>query len=118
MELREPEPPVDPPADSGEQPSPEPPSHRHPSTIGGAIYLLVLAGSAFGLAIVATGDWRIGVRWIGGSLILAAVARLLVPAREAGMLAVRRRVIDVTLLTAVGLALWFLATSIPNQPPL
>ena len=36
--------------------------------------------------------------------------------REAGMLAVRRRLIDVGLLTAVGVALWFLSTSIPNQP--
>jgi hypothetical protein len=98
--------------------SAEPHGRRYPSTVGGAIYLLVLAAAGVGLVIVVHGDWRLGVRWIGGSLFCAAVARLVVPARDAGMLAVRRRLIDVTLLAVVGVLLWFLAGSIPNQPPL
>ena len=89
---------------------------RRPSTVGGAIYLAVLAAAAVGLGIVSQGNWRLGVKWIGVSLVVAAVVRLALPAREAGMLAVRRRLVDVTLLTAVGLFLWFLSTNIPNQP--
>jgi len=42
----------------------------------------------------------------------------LLPARESGMLAVRRRSIDVTLLAVVGVALFVLSVTIPNQPPL
>jgi hypothetical protein len=68
------------------------------------------------VGIVARGSWRLGVKWIAASLVVAAVVRLALPSREAGMLAVRRRLIDVGLLTAVGVALWFLSTSIPNQP--
>jgi hypothetical protein len=98
--------------------SAEPAGRRYPSTIGGAFYLLVLAASGVGLVVVAHGDWRLGVRWIGGALLFAAAARLVLPAREAGMLAVRRRWIDVVLLAGAGAALWFLALSIPDQPPL
>jgi hypothetical protein len=131
VELREPEPSSEPPDgvevhDGVDVPevldvpaeSAEPSGRRYPSTVGGTLYLLVLAASGLGLGIVASGDWRVGVRWIGGALVCAALARLLLPAREAGMLAVRRRWIDVTLLVVVGAALLFLATSIPDQPPL
>jgi hypothetical protein len=89
---------------------------RRPSTIGGAIYLAVLVASGVGLGIVSRGNWRLGVKWIAASLVVAAAVRLALPSREAGMLAVRRRFIDVGLLAAVGVGLWFLSTSIPNQP--
>ncbi len=98
--------------------SAEPAGRRYPSTIGGACYLVVLATSTVGLAITARGDWRLGVRWIGASLLAAAVLRLILPARDAGMLAVRRRSVDVALLVVVGLALFLLTATIPNQPPL
>jgi len=41
-----------------------------------------------------------------------------IPAPQAGMLAVRRRSVDVVILAVAGVALWILSTSIPNQPPL
>jgi hypothetical protein len=83
VEHREPEPPTDVPAESA-----EPGGRRYPSTIGGACYLVVLATSTVGLWITARGDWRLGVRWIAGSLLVAAVLRLLLPVREvAGLLA-------------------------------
>jgi hypothetical protein len=113
VEHREPEPPTDVPAESA-----EPGGRRYPSTIGGACYLVVLATSTVGLWITARGDWRLGVRWIAGSLLVAAVLRLLLPVREAGMLAVRRRAVDVTLLAVVGVALFVLSVTIPNQPPI
>jgi hypothetical protein len=89
---------------------------RYPSTIGGAFYLVVLAVVAIALGVVATGAWRGGIRWFGGALVLAAVARALLPAKDAGMLAVRARWWDCTLLAATGVALIVLAGSIPDQP--
>jgi cation transport ATPase len=94
----------------------EPTRRRRPSTIGGAVYLVVLAAAGVGLSIVARGNWRLGVKWIAASLMVAAVVRLALPAGEAGMLAVRRRFLDVALLAAVGVGLWFLSVNIPNQP--
>jgi hypothetical protein len=98
--------------------SAEPAGRRYPSTIGGLLYLVVLGVSTVALVVVSRGDWRLGIRWIAGALVFAAVARLVLPSREAGMLAVRRRWIDVTILAVLGVALWVLAVTIPNQPPL
>jgi hypothetical protein len=89
---------------------------RYPSTIGGAFYLLVLAASIAGLVIVVHGNWRLGVKWISASLVFGGFIRLVLPARDGGMLAVRRRLVDVGLLVVVGVALWFLSVNIPNQP--
>ena len=91
---------------------------RYPSTIGGAFYLAVLAVAAIAIGIVTTGAWRAGIRWFGGALVLAAVIRAVLPTKDAGMLAVRRRWFDCLLLAGVGAALIFLATSIPDQPGL
>ena len=117
------EPSVDPSAEAGaigveltEAERVEAARRRRPSTVGGAVYLGVLAAAGVGLGIVSHGNWRLGVKWIAASLLVAAVVRLALPAREAGMLAVRRRLIDVGILAAVGVGLWFLSTSIPNQP--
>jgi Protein of unknown function (DUF3017) len=117
-ESDEPEPSIEPPVDDVPPESAEPEGRRYPSTLGGAFYLAVLATSAVGLGIVANGNWRLGVKWVAASLVFGAVVRLAVPAPQAGMLAVRRRPVDVVLLAAVGAVLWFLSTSIPNQPPL
>ncbi|MGA8255579.1 MAG: DUF3017 domain-containing protein [Nocardioides sp.] len=89
---------------------------RYPSTIGGAFYLAILLTAAGAVAIVMTGEWRLGVRVLASALGAAAVLRLLLPQRDAGMLAVRHRLIDVALLVGVGLALYWLAGSIPEQP--
>lgn len=90
----------------------------YPSTIGGAFYLLVLAVTIAGLAVVAFGSWRLGVRLIGVSLLFAAAVRLVLRSRDAGMLAVRNKYLDAVLLTGLGGLLIFLATSIPDQPGL
>ena len=128
VELREPDatpgdggdpgrgPDLDPPVDDVPAESAEPKGRRYPSTVGGALYLLVVGVSVVGLAIVTRGDWRLGVRWIAAALVLAAMARLVLPSPQAGMLAVRRRTVDVVILVGVGAALWFLSSSIPNQP--
>lgn len=89
---------------------------RYPSTIGGAFYLVVLAVVAISVGLVTTGSWRLGVRWYGGALIFAALVRAVLPSKDAGMLAVRRRWWDCFLLAGTGAALIFLAGSIPDQP--
>ena len=96
-------------------PDPAPP-RRHPSTVGGMFYLAVLALTAVGIVVVWSGDWRAGVRWMGGALLLASLTRLVLPARDAGMLAVRHRAFDCVLLAVVGAVLILLAGTIPNQP--
>ena len=107
------QPPVDPLPDE-EALEPEP--RRHPSTIGGLLYLVVLATTGVGIGIAWTGDWRLGVKWVGAALVLGAVARLVLRRRDAGMLAVRNRAVDAVLLSGVGVIMIFLSESIPNQP--
>jgi hypothetical protein len=53
---------------------------------------------------------------MGGALLGAALVRLVLRSRDAGMLAVRNKWVDVLLLSALGAALVFLAGSIPDQP--
>ena len=88
---------------------------KRPQTLGGVVYLAVLAASLLGLGIVAAGAWRTGVSWIGAALLVAAAARLLLSERGAGMLRVRRRWSDVFMLTVAGVALIVLAIVVPNQ---
>lgn len=90
---------------------------RIPSTIGGMVYLIVVAISLVGLLVVAFGPWRRGVGLIGVALLFAALLRALLRDRDAGMLRVRRhRWVDVIMLGGVGTSLILLATVIPNQP--
>ncbi|MEP7739482.1 DUF3017 domain-containing protein [Nocardioides sp. 31GB23] len=119
-----PEPPVDP--DEEHVPSvdeiadeiAEEEGRRYPSTLGGLLYLGVLAAGAVGIALAVLGDWRVGVSVLAGAMVAAATMRLVLPARDAGMLAVRHRLVDVLLLGGVGGLLLFLARTIPNQPGL
>lgn len=91
-------------------------ARRYPSTVGGAFYLVVLAVVGIAVGITTTGNWRTGVQWFGGALGFAALVRGVLPAKDAGMLAVRKRWWDCFLLAATGAALIFLAISIPDQP--
>ena len=96
--------------------SPDEP-RRIPSTLGGMVYLIVVATSVVGLTVVAVGPWRRGVGLIGLALLVGALARALLRDRDAGMLRVRRnRWVDVLMLGGVGTALIVLASVIPNQP--
>ena len=100
----------------GELPVEEDEGRRYPSTIGGAFYLLVLVVVGLALLLVAVAEWRTGIRLMGGALIFAALVRLLLRARDAGMLAVRHKVLDAAILIVLGGLLIFLAGSIPDQP--
>ena len=99
-----------------EEPVPDEEPRRYPSTIGGAFYIAILVAAVTAVVVVARGDWRLGVQVLGGAVLLAALLRLVLASRDAGMLAVRHRIIDVFLLTGAGVALVVLASTIPNQP--
>jgi len=88
---------------------------RYPSTIGGLVYLAALAACIAGLVIVTRGHWRLGISWIASALIGSAVARLLLPASQAGMLEVRRRYVDVLLLAGFGVVMLVLIASIGER---
>ena len=89
---------------------------RYPSTIGGMFYLLVLATVVVAIAVATLHEWRTGIRVMGGALAAGAVIRLALRARDAGMLAVRHKVLDAVILLVLGGLLIFLAGSIPDQP--
>lgn len=99
------------------EPGPPPPpaapeGRRYPSTLGGLCYLILLAVAAVAVLVSAFDDWRLGVRMLAGVLGAAALLRLVLPQRDAGMLAVRHRSIDVALLLGVAVALFLLVGSI------
>jgi hypothetical protein len=77
----------------------------------------VLIATAVGIGIVWRGhDWRLGIRVVSAALAAAAALRLVLPQRDAGMLAVRPRLVDVIILGGVAVTLFVLAINIPDQP--
>jgi len=86
-----------------------------PSTIGGAIYLLVVAATAVGLGIVEWGPWRLGIKIIGVAVLVAAAARACLSNFNSGMLRVRSKPFDLVLLVTLGVLLIVLAIVVPNQ---
>jgi len=96
---------------------PDPDAHyRTPGgrSLGTIAYFGVMLIGALGLAVAVAGSWRQGAAYIGVALLLACVARLALPDRMAGLLRVRRKVIDVTILGVLGLGVVVLALLIPD----
>jgi O-antigen ligase len=89
---------------------------RRPQTVGGGVYLVVVATALTGLAITVLGAWRTGVVWMGISLLVGGFVRLMLPERQAGMLRVRRKSSDVVMLLLAGITLIVLAVVVPDQP--
>jgi hypothetical protein len=100
------------PSAEGAPPTPVRPA-RGPNEIPlGAVLLLVLVG----LALVGQDHWRRGLLLAGAGLLAAAVLRLVLPARLSGLLVVRGRLFDVVVLSALGLAVLVLTSSVPLPP--
>jgi hypothetical protein len=59
---------------------------------------------------------RSGTLAVSGLLFAAALARLTLPERQAGLLASRRRLTDVAVLTALGTGLLAAGLLLPVQP--
>ncbi|MDQ6522572.1 DUF3017 domain-containing protein [Nocardioides sp. LHD-245] len=75
----------------------------------------MLVAVGVGLVVAAASDWRLGLRIVSGGLAVAGGLRLVLPEKDAGMLAVRHRFLDVGILVAVAVVLLLLAGTIPEQ---
>lgn len=75
-------------------------------------FALVLLVDVVGFIRIAMQHWRQGSLLIGGSLLLAAVLRGVLSSQQAGLLAIRSRVIDVLLYGGLGLLLVAVAATI------
>jgi Protein of unknown function (DUF3017) len=78
-------------------------------------YLIVLAGAGLGLSLAVrdAAHAALGAGLLGGSLLLAALARLALPERYAGVLASRRKASDVLAFAALGAAVVAVALTLP-----
>jgi hypothetical protein len=70
-------------------------------------YALVLAGMVLGLALMQGGVQAVrgGTLVIAGALLAGSLTRLVLPEGRAGLLGSRRRLVDVAVLTALGVGL-------------
>ncbi|HVF21185.1 MAG TPA: DUF3017 domain-containing protein [Mycobacteriales bacterium] len=77
--------------------------------------VVVFTVAAAGLLAVSQGYWRRGLLVVASAMLLAAVLRLALPTRRAGLLAVRGKAVDVVVLGSFGSAMLLLASIVP--PP-
>jgi Protein of unknown function (DUF3017) len=78
--------------------------------------LIVVIGVVAGLVVSFLGEsaWRLGCLLIGASLGIGAVERIALPSRDAGLLQVRTKAFDVTLLAVGAVAIIALAIVVPE----
>ena len=79
------------------------------SLLGELPLAVAITGAGLGLIIIALHHFRWGNLLIAGSMLAAALLRLVLPARQAGLLVVRSRFVDVVTMGAIGGALLVLA---------
>jgi hypothetical protein len=81
--------------------------------------LVVLIGVVLGLVIAVLDErtWRLGSLVIGTSLLVGAVIRGALPGRDAGLLQVRSRPFDITVLVLGGIAIIALSIAVPPGRP-
>jgi Flp pilus assembly protein TadB len=78
-------------------------------------YWLIVAGACVALAVIRLGTHHLksGTLVLAGVLLVAAVARLVLPDRRAGMLMSRRRWLDVAIFAALGIGLLVAGLGVP-----
>lgn len=77
--------------------------------------LTVLGGGVTGLAAIALDHFRSGSLLLSASVLFAALARTVLPARRVGLLVVRSRPFDILVLLTMGGALLVLAVVVPAE---
>ena len=77
------------------------------------VVVLALGATGIGYAAVVPHHWLRGVLLLAGACLLAGLFRLLLPARQAGLLAVRGRVVDVLCYAGLGVAIVVLGLALP-----
>ncbi|WP_433329113.1 DUF3017 domain-containing protein [Spirillospora sp. CA-294931] len=86
-----------------------------PHWLGRLPYLIVLSGVGAGLVLCAMAYFRKGSVLIAAALLFGALARMLLPESQLGLLAVRSRSIDCWTLVILGEAVAFVALSVPPE---
>jgi len=81
----------------------------------GALWL-VAAALILGVALIGFGNVRWGGLVVAGTLVAAALLRLMLPRARAGGLVVRSRTADVTFLLVMGLALFVIVITLDLRP--
>lgn len=86
------------------------------SRFGQLPYWIMLAGTGGALATIRLGVHflRSGTLVLAGVLLLAAVARLVLPDRLTGMLSSRRRPVDVAIFAVLGIGLLVMGLVVPT----
>jgi hypothetical protein len=79
-------------------------------------YALVLAVGVIGIIRLVQYHWRQGAALLGAALLLAALFRALLPDRNAGLLAVRGRPVDVLSYVILGGCVLYVAGSLTGGP--
>lgn len=67
-----------------------------------------------GMLLTAIGSWRQGVGYFGVALLLACLARVVIPDRMAGLLRVRRKALDVLVFAVLGTGIIVLTLLVRN----
>jgi hypothetical protein len=78
-------------------------------------YLAVMAGAGIALVIISQGVHLVssGTLVFAGVLLIAAMTRLVLPERQAGLLSSRRRLLDVAILGTLGIGLLVAGLVVP-----
>lgn len=79
------------------------------------IVVLALAGTGIGYSAAVPPHWLRGVLVLGLASVLGGVLRLLLPARQAGLLAVRSRPADVVCYVGIGVAIVLFGLALPRS---
>lgn len=90
---------------------PDKPADSYPSSPWAL--MLVLVAVAIGVGFAVTEYWRRAALMFAGAMMLGAGLRLVLPRRLAGLLVVRRRSIDVTVMALIGIAITVAAFVVP-----
>jgi Protein of unknown function (DUF3017) len=72
-------------------------------------FAVVFTPAVISVIVIALGALKHGLILLGGALLLGSVLRFVLPAARAGLLAVRRRGVDVVTMALLGLVLVLLA---------
>ncbi|CAN5706381.1 hypothetical protein BH24ACT11_BH24ACT11_04660 [soil metagenome] len=83
---------------------------------GSLVVAFTLAVTFLGLVIVAVDQWRVGLTIVGSAVVLASLARIVLPERNTGLLHIRRTGSDVLVMIALGATIVVLAVLVPDQP--
>lgn len=75
---------------------------RADASLGLRWLAVVIAIMAVGVVVIGTGRWQVGACTVGVGMIVGALIRALVPSQDVGLLQVRSRPVDVTVMLIVG----------------